>query len=1235
MKRKLLYTFLIAPCILFNPCKTKAQQLWHNIQREVHYRPEGEDFVLVNGNRRFNRALYGGNTAFRTEAGDQPEFALYMPGMGGNLKFGLIVNDTSKWLINSQHITARYRPGSMIYEVADPLLNNGSLLITVLALYDKEGMIVKVEGKNVPSNVKLFAAFGGATGTKFSRDGDIGADPESSFYLKPEYCKDNRYNLTPQNSFTLYYGSKKPLSEEERYEVQHLPGQAQDTSSKNIPSKALVGVFPSNAQLKISDAASQSTPLAFYASSQSITPALTSQVPFADNVPLYFLIQNFAGLTAPAYASLETIFNNAESSREQLANRVKINTPDPYINTLGGALSVAADAIWEDPSYLHGAVAWRMRLNAWRGAYVADVLGWHDRARSHFSSYALSQLTEPLTGPVVADTALHLARQLEKLGTSLFSSGYISRNPGGDKRPHHYDMNLVFIDQLLSHFYWSGDKAYIKQMWPVLARHLAWEKRNFDVDGDGLYDAYAAIWASDALQYSGGGVTHSSAYNYRANKVAAELATLIGKNPEPYKREADKILNAINKKLWMPNNGWYAEYKDLLGLKQVHPSAAIWTIYHSLDSKTPNPFQAYQSLKYIDNTIPHIPIRAKGLADTTLYTISTTSWQPYTWSLNNVALGEVLHTALAYWQGGRSEEAYKLWKSSLVESMYLGASPGNLQQLSFYDAIRGELYRDFADPIGMAGRSLVEGLFGIEPDGLHNTLHITPGFPTDWNHASITTPDINYAYVRNNTTDKYMISALGGKQLKLHFAIKAKSDGVEKVTVNGRNVTWHFAADAIETPMLEFNIGAAAKYDIEITWKGSVFEKAIHPQSIAKGEQLEMMYNVASIQKVYDPQHALSNIRSDKKKLSARAQNHQGYKTFFVQLKQGQFVWWQPVSFKAVQPVEIIAANQEGDNMRVYLRNNTTSNIKGTLFLDNKNPYSVNVVIPALNNSPVINIASKDVVSGSNKFTFKSQSNKPISVEQSIINWNIKSEASNKYEKINLQKYFNDDVTNIFKNQYLSPRPAVPTLQLPTQGIGNWCYPLTTANIDDSGLRKRAANGNEIVISQGVPFATPSTPNTKNIAYTSLWDNYPDSVKIPLNGKASHAYFLMAGSTNPMQTRFTNGVITIHYKDGSSDKLELKNPENWWPIEEDYYVDGYAFTTDAPKPVRVYLKTGEDTRQFRKFYTIKGFSNMGVDGGAATVLDLALNKAKELKSVTLKTLANDVVIGLMSLTLIR
>ncbi|MGN8055681.1 hypothetical protein ACTJKN_05360 [Pedobacter sp. 22163] len=43
---------------------------------------------------------------------------------------------------------------------------------------------------------------------------------------------------------------------------------------------------------------------------------------------------------------------------------------------------------------------------------------------------------------------------------------------------------------------------------------MAWEKRVFDVDDNSLYDTYAAIWASDALQYSGRSGTPSSAYNY-------------------------------------------------------------------------------------------------------------------------------------------------------------------------------------------------------------------------------------------------------------------------------------------------------------------------------------------------------------------------------------------------------------------------------------------------------------------------------------------------------------------------------------------------------------------------------------------------------------------------------------------------------------------------------------------------------------------------------------------------
>ncbi len=60
-----------------------------NIERPLRYRPDGADFVIENGAEFFNRPLYGGNTAFRVDGGDKPEFVLYLPGRGGNLRLAV------------------------------------------------------------------------------------------------------------------------------------------------------------------------------------------------------------------------------------------------------------------------------------------------------------------------------------------------------------------------------------------------------------------------------------------------------------------------------------------------------------------------------------------------------------------------------------------------------------------------------------------------------------------------------------------------------------------------------------------------------------------------------------------------------------------------------------------------------------------------------------------------------------------------------------------------------------------------------------------------------------------------------------------------------------------------------------------------------------------------------------------------------------------------------------------
>jgi hypothetical protein len=207
-------------------------------------------------------------------------------------------------------------------------------------------------------------------------------------------------------------------------------------------------------------------------------------------------------------------------------------------------------------------------------------------------------------------------------------------------------------------------------------------------------------------------------------------------------------------------------------------------------------------------------------------------------------------------------------------------------------------------------------------------------------------------------------------------------------------------------------------------------------------------------------------------------------------------------------------------------------------------------------------------------------------------------------------------------------------LAIPKQGIGGWAGEVNAfAEIDDRGLRAAAgAGGGRFLLPNGVPFATPGPGEAPNILFTSRWENFPHEAAVPLDGQARRVYLLMAGSTNWMQSRLDNGEVVVSYADGSRERLALYNPTTWWPIEQDYFIDDYQFRRPDPIPPRVDLKTGEV-----RLLDVTVFKGRGraIPGGAATVLELPLDPAKKLRSLTVRALANEVVIGLMSATLAR
>lgn len=415
-----------------------------------------------------------------------------------------------------------------------------------------------------------------------------------------------------------------------------------------------------------------------------------------------------------------------------LIQNITVSTPDPLVNAALYALPYAANGLWNGCTFLHGAVGWRNELPGWRGAYVGDVLGWSDRAKSHFQYYADEQIKDvpPVYPHPTQDSSKNLARAEKKWGTQMYSNGYITSN----RKLNHYDMNLVYIDELLWHFEYDADTALMRRMWPVIKSSLEWEKRNFDPDGDHLYDAYACIWASDALYYSGGAVTHSSAYNYRANRLAAKIAKMIGEDGSFFDAEANAIAQAMKRELWVDSLNHWAEYKDKMGLRRVHTDAALWSYYTPIDEglRFPLDFSAIDGLK--------VPTSWGG------YVYRTSDWQPYAWSINNVVAAENYHLALAFFECSDKERGYELLRHTMLDNMVYGHSPGNYGQLLTEDEQRGECYRDFGDCIGIASRAIIQGLFGIIPDALNGKCYIRPGFPASWDSASISLPYISYKY---------------------------------------------------------------------------------------------------------------------------------------------------------------------------------------------------------------------------------------------------------------------------------------------------------------------------------------------------------------------------------------------------------------------------------------------------------------------------------------------------------
>ncbi|MFH1969719.1 MAG: hypothetical protein ABIJ53_05310, partial [Verrucomicrobiota bacterium] len=210
--------------------------------------------------------------------------------------------------------------------------------------------------------------------------------------------------------------------------------------------------------------------------------------------------------------------------------------------------------------------------------------------------------------------------------------------------------------------------------------------------------------------------------------------------------------------------------------------------------------------------------------------------------------------------------------------------------------------------------------------------------------------------------------------------------------------------------------------------------------------------------------------------------------------------------------------------------------------------------------------------------------------------------TSHKFKPLDISRYFNSSPVEIHAQEYRTPRPKGYSIGVRLNGRYAWDWSQGGHNavqVDDTALRQAKGLFRS---PSGIGFLIPK--KGPRVACASLWDNFPSVIQIPLKGKALALALFFIGVTNPMQSRVNNASFTVTYRDSSKQSVNLVNPDNF----DDW--------------LNAALQTQNETVYFSDY-------NHGI------VQRINLEPGKDLAKIAIEAIANEVIIGLLGISILR
>jgi len=765
------------------------------------YHPEGDAFVRHNGDRFNNRPLYCNQISAIVLAGDRP---LIRFGNGsvlnGTFVAALVRGDKAKWLHDWSDITSRYRPDRMEWTLKDGGFGTTVVTLEAAPPADGAGMVVRLRIENAEAGDRLIWACGGAVQQKEGMQGawDVttgawGASTDGRQKLltrgfSPDDCRDNRVT-----------------AEDEQFVVR--PGRA---------ASAAVGRCSVASKIVIADADAWSDPRKLAASSGTDKPLACAVVPLDGRREICWAVQGSRGKEsgdAPHLSAAE-LFAAGLRRAEEIGSRVVVDTPDPRLNALVAASNAVTDGVFREGVFTHAGMRWGVPLLGWRTMFGGTAYGWHDRVKTQARICLAKQLIESDKVLPKADPKYGLTCQ--SLDSRLFGKGRVDAF-----QPWHYDMQSQFFDQLIHAWRWTGDPELEKMLRPALERHLEYIHDCFDPDDDGLYESYANTWPTDDQWYNGGGTAEETAYAYAGHKTALELARRAGDDAAVKRHEARlaKIRKSFLEKLWIPSKGYVGSYVEQGGHGRLHEDSWLYAIFCPIDAGMLDSNQAARALYYTEWGLEREEMPYGGQR------CWTSNWVPSLWSLREMWPGDNYHLALAYYQTGLADDGWNVLRGTFPCMAFYGPVPGDLGYPNGGT--------DFNDCSSMFCRTVVEGLFGYRPDYPNGVVTIAPQLPSDWDHASIKTPDFSLDVGRT----KYRIELTRPAALDLRLPVRARK--LVAVTVNGEPSRWELLP-GFGCSVAKIAVPKGKSAVVELTCEGPLPQYAAASMETAVGEKPDL-----------------------------------------------------------------------------------------------------------------------------------------------------------------------------------------------------------------------------------------------------------------------------------------------------------------------------------------------------------------------------------------------------------